>query len=195
MSSVTQYVVKKPIHFTTHKYYAKVSDLMMYQPPKATIYRLGKLVTSFNLSGSSVDALVKSGLLTHMAGAVAPVEESIPQSLSPVVEPELPKAAEPVKVPEPVAQTPEPELPKDKDPEPELPKDPIEAATAQILTAELGPDDDGSLPDGADATTEEPAVTEDLSAAEEPAAEDPAVKVATPRVSRRAKAAAAAATV
>ena len=181
MSTTTQYVMSKAIHFTTKKHYGRVGDVMMYQPPKVTIYRGGKLMTSFDLSRAAVEALIKNGVMRSVEHAEAEPQAPSPEfteKLSaalaerpdplhslPVLVPELPPA--PVAVPEP----------------PVLEAVALEAV-AQILTAELGPEDDGSLPDEAEPVIE-PVAPE---AAPEAAAPEAAPK---PKSSRRAKAAAA----
>ena len=78
MSTTTQYVMSKAIHFTTKKHYGRVGDVMMYQPPKVTIYRGGKLMTSFDLSRAAVEALIKNGVMRSVEHA-----EAEPQAPSP----------------------------------------------------------------------------------------------------------------
>ena len=206
MAITTQYVMKKAVLFTTRKHYGKVGDILMYQPPKVTVYRNGKLHTAFDLTRASIEALLKNGFIdlvnTDVQAAeldkATSLEPAIPAAVIPaavipaVVIPAvvIPAAVIPAAViPAPVVIIPEPISPAAVIvPEPVVlsavvvptpleavePALPVEqAAVAQILTAELGPDDDGSLPDDAAPSL------------------DPAAPAA-PKLSRRAKAAAAA---
>ena len=186
MAITTQYVMKKAVLFTTRKHYGKVGDILMYQPPKVTVYRNGKLHTAFDLTRASIEALLKNGFIDLVNTDVQAAELDKATSL----EPAIPAAVIPAAViPAPVVIIPEPISPAAVIvPEPVVlsavvvptpleavePALPVEqAAVAQILTAELGPDDDGSLPDDAAPSL------------------DPAAPAA-PKLSRRAKAAAAA---
>jgi hypothetical protein len=163
----------RPIHFTARKHYGKAGDIMMYQPPKVTVYRNGKLMTSFDLSRAAVEALLKNGIMNPVDHPAVVAPEPLPVD---VKEPETPAA------PAPVIETPEPPA-VIVVPEP-APIALDEAAAAQILAVELGPDDDDNLPD-------EPEVPADPAAAP---ADDVVPAAAAPKVSRRNKAAAAAAT-
>ena len=196
MAITTQYVMKKAVLFTTRKHYGKVGDILMYQPPKVTVYRNGKLHTAFDLTRASIEALLKNGFIdlvnTDVQAAeldkATSLEPAIPAAVIPAAV--IPAAVIPAAViPAPVVIIPEPISPAAVIvPEPVVlsavvvptpleavePALPVEqAAVAQILTAELGPDDDGSLPDDAAPSL------------------DPAAPAA-PKLSRRAKAAAAA---
>jgi hypothetical protein len=185
-TATSQYRMLKALHFTARQYYAHVGDVLMVTPPKATVYRNGKLMTSFDLGRAAIDALLKTGGMTQVqadpaqapvaespALVVVPVEEEAPLDLTP----QTPEVAVPVEVTVPAdvpTQVAEIVVPVEVatptvNPEAEA------AAAAQILAAELGPDDDGSVPEGEDAPL------------------DPAAAPATPKLSRRDKAKAAAA--
>jgi hypothetical protein len=119
-----------------------------------------------------VEALLKNGIVNPVDHPAVVAPEPLPVD---VKEPETPAA------PAPVIETPEPPA-VIVVPEP-APIALDEAAAAQILAVELGPDDD-NLPD-------EPEVPADPAAAP---ADDVVPAAAAPKVSRRNKAAAAAAT-
>lgn len=187
MSNPTQFVLKKALHFTLHKFYGRVGDVLHYTAPKTLVYRHGDLVAKFDLPQTSVNGLIKAMFL----------EEHVNEE---VAAPEVPEAPEAPAAPEaPVVATPEtPEVPVDAPEAPAetpaaveaevaptpSPEELAAAAKEQILAVELPVDDEGDDNEGVDIDAEEAPVVEEAPAAP---AED--TKPVNPRRAQAAKAA------
>ncbi len=192
MSNPTQFVLQKALHFTLHKFYGRIGDVLYYTSPKTLVYRSGDLVAKFDLPQTSVNALIKSEfLLEHVD---APVVSETPETPEVPTTPELPETPE---VPATQEENTTPDAPAadeapaetvvapvvDETPAvDEVVPDPAAlaaAAKANILAAEAGPVEDEGEDEG-EGDTEAPSVAADAAPAEKPKTTNPRRAKTTP---------------
>ena len=181
MSNPTQFVLKKALHFTLHKFYGRVGDVLHYTAPKTLVYRHGDLVAKFDLPQTSVNGLIKAMFLEeHVNEEVAAPEVPEAPEAPVVAAPETPEV--PAEAPEAPAEIPA-AVEAEVAPSP-TPEELAAAAKEQILAVELPVDDEGDDNEGVDIDAEEAPVVEEAPAAP---AED--TKPVNPRRAQAAKAA------
>ena len=86
MAKSQQYVLKKSLHFTKHKFYGRVGDTFLYtQPPesKVVVSRNGDLVANFPLPEASLLGLVHAG---YFESVLQDAKEDVIEGVKGVVE-------------------------------------------------------------------------------------------------------------
>jgi len=64
------YLVKSSIHFTNHRFFVKVGDILVHDPAngnKLTVYRNGAIVKDVQQTTLGITAFVKNGMIAEVA--------------------------------------------------------------------------------------------------------------------------------